>query len=165
MHEGVHTVVATEDGGRLWLELEGAHTFDHLEAEVLTVVGSSEHALAIDHVRAREVYVQGSGSAELTLDELYVDHFEADLTGGADAWVGYIEADTLDVHQRGSSALSLAGYANELQVDLAGNATLDGEQLVVDEAHGSIGGNASVTIDVEGLTDIDLRGAANLDLL
>ncbi len=116
-------------------------------------------------LEGENVFVRTTGSGDVRIDEFIASTASVEADGDASVRIRALDAAVWDVWMRGSSDLMAAGRVDRTLVDLRGNALLDAEDVVSDEAYGTVGGNAEALLTVDDVADVEVFGSAEVQLL
>ena len=121
--------------------------------------------LEIDLILPDIKAVGGSGASEINIDGFNFDHdFEIHLSGASE-FDGDLITGNLLIDVSGASEVELSGSGHDLVIDGSGASDLDLGRFKVNNADIGLSGASDVTINLNGMLNVDMSGASEVKYL
>jgi hypothetical protein len=122
---------------------------------------SSRRNCRIEIVVERLFNLSSTGSGDISVDRLGKQHFEMDLSGSGDFFIGG-KPEVLDIRLTGSGSGYGEGTCEELDIRLSGSGDLDFRDMLTAETYVRISGSGDVKVHATESFDGRVSGSGDI---
>ena len=145
----VDRLVVEQDGNRVRIGMESG-----------TII--TRATMEVDITMPRLAWLNASGASQVQLNQIEMgDLFTAEASG-ASRIHGDIAAIDLDLNASGASNIFLAGTGSNIIAVASGASTIDLTELAAVDAQTEASGASTITVNIEGILDVDASGGSNV---